>query len=195
MPTWPITITGLVITNNNPVMRTTVILLCLLVGSCLAGCKDDKDEVEVIVDPPAFCYVTWKNNSEHEVLVSVVLDGDNHFHNPDTNRGFKIGLMPGGNFTAMTAGMGLPYTPFLFDVSVLFDETYGVKFWIQSEGNKVTFQPSDYEKRYHLTSYDNYTYETGVSPHGIPAYAAGTQWTYTFTNADYEAAVAYNAAK
>jgi hypothetical protein len=86
--------------------------------------------------------------------------------------------------------------PILVDtITVLFDGTYSVEFgWQRIETERGSYSlnptPTDYERRYNVV--DIFGYESKfVTPEACPM-CPGEEWTYTFTNADYEAAVAYN---
>lgn len=180
-------------------MKTKMIfrlLALLLVTGSFAGCNYSK----VIIDAVGISYHVWVNNSDYTVTVSGpnAYDGDTYPLPGEKN--FEVELAPGESYTGIRHGeMGYappPYGMFL-KISVGFDDgddVYDVEFSVEygREGDVYTstYLPLDYDSDYHLYVEENYVSENVDSPQGCSE-CVGRRWTYTFTNADYEAAKSY----
>ncbi|WP_280743992.1 MULTISPECIES: hypothetical protein [unclassified Parabacteroides] len=144
--------------------------------------------MNVIVDYNAYTYVTWVNSSDFKVKLSVIYcPGYSH------EDGFETELIPGESHEIMVVGMGGSSGFCAEKVSVMFDENSGVEFTVQYDGHIIPY-PVDYEAGYNLAYNKNYEIEEVKSPEGCSE-CYGDRWTYTFTNADYEAVVKYNLEK
>lgn len=146
------------------------ILATLPLAYCMTGCSNDTDY-------GGFSYFIWANDSDHRITLSVAREyGELVIEN-------EI-IEPGESFESERVDGAIAYCPpplsYIRYVEVVFED--GTKA-IYIKG----YQPprdSDYYSRQDPTIDWNYEEEVTAS------HAVRTRWTYTFTNADYEAAVA-----
>ncbi len=150
------------------------ILFCILstlpLAYCMTGCSNDTDY-------GGFSYFIWANDSDHRITLSVAREyGELVIEN-------EI-IEPGESFESERVDGAIAYCPppssYIRYVEVVFED--GTKA-IYIKG----YQPprdSDYYSRQDSTIDWNYEEEVTAS------HAVRTRWTYTFTNADYDAAVA-----
>lgn len=146
------------------------ILATLPLAYCMTGCSNDTDY-------GGFSYFIWANDSDHRITLSVAREyGELVIEN-------EI-IEPGESFESERVDGAIAYCPppssYIRYVEVVFED--GTKA-IYIKG----YQPprdSDYYSRQDPTIDWNYEKEVTVS------HAVRTRWTYTFTNADYDAAVA-----
>ena len=127
----------------------------------LFGCDKDSGES---VDPPGISYFNWVNESDHRITMSVIGQFENEI------------MLPGECILKTMIGFVFPPSPRSYTiegVKISFDDgIYGGVFSIPTEYPTAPYNPCD--------DY-NYFWEDEVE------YRV---WTYTFTNADYDAAVA-----
>jgi hypothetical protein len=137
----------------------------------------------VLVDDAGYGYFTWVNDSEHEIALTVphypYLEGHNAFEDEV--------VPPGGRFEMEVDGFVASPVPMqlAWNMTVSFDG--GAHEITYELGNMNDIIPEDvYDSDCDPTRNENYVREdlNRYSP-------ARTKWTYTFTNADYNAAVAY----
>ena len=135
----------------------------------LAGCGDNEEGQDMGLhgDPPGYSLFIWSNESDHRITMTV------------TDRFEKKEILPGESLLQEEVGFVTPPSleGYMIDgVSIVFDDgPYGGVFF---RTDKVTaFNPC-------LEC--NYTVERS----NIDGYIGFCRWTYTFTNADYDAAVA-----
>lgn len=146
------------------------ILATLPLAYCMTGCSNDTDY-------GGFSYFIWANDSDHRITLSVAREyGELVIEN-------EI-IEPGESFESERVDGAIAYCPppssYIRYVEVVFED--GTKA-IYIKG----YQPprdSDYYSRQDSTI--DWNYEEGVTA----SHAVRTRWTYTFTNADYDAAVA-----
>ena len=140
-------------------------LIWILAAIMLAGCGDNEEGQDG--DPPGYSLFIWSNESDHRITMTV------------TDRFEKKEILPGESLLQEEVGFVTPPSleGYMIDgVSIVFDDgPYGGVFF---RTDKVTaFNPC-------LEC--NYTVERS----NIDGYIGFCRWTYTFTNADYDAAVA-----
>ena len=145
------------------------ILATLPLAYCMTGCSNDTDY-------GGFSYFIWANDSDHRITLSVAREyGELVIEN-------EI-IEPGESFESERVDGAIAYcqppSSYIRYVEVVFED--GTKA-IYIKG----YQPprdSDYYSRQDSTIDWNYEEEVTAS------HAVRTRWTYTFTNADYDAAV------
>ena len=146
------------------------ILATLPLAYCMTGCSNDTDY-------GGFSYFIWANDSDHRITLSVAREyGELVIEN-------EI-IEPGESFESERVDGAIAYCPppssYIRYVEVVFEDATKA---IYIKG----YQPprdSDYYSRQDSTIDWNYEEEVTAS------HAVRTRWTYTFTNADYDAAVA-----
>ncbi len=178
-------------------MKTKMIfkvLALLLVTGSFAGCPSS-----VIIDYSGYSYYVWVNDSDYTITIS---SSDARLYDPENpSQGktwFEAELAPGEKCTEIYDMMAGTMPPMVIPkISVEFDDgtnTYSVEFSVEygREGDVYTstYLPLDYDSDYHLYVEENYVSENVDSPQGCSE-CVGHRWTYTFTNADYEAAKSY----
>ncbi|WP_416998322.1 hypothetical protein [Alistipes putredinis] len=142
-------------------MKKRLLLFAILFFG-LCGCDKDNGED---VDPPGISHFVWVNASDHRITMTV-------------NGQFEDEIMlPGERISKTMIGfIALPPSPDLYvmhGIEIVFDDgPYGGVFTRPKEYPAAPYNPCD--------EY-NYFWEDEV---GFRV------WTYTFTNADYDAAVA-----
>ena len=137
----------------------------------LAGCGDNEEGQDMGLhgDPPGYSLFIWSNESDHRITMTV------------TDRFEKKEILPGESLLQEEVGFVTPPSleGYMIDgVSIVFDDgPYGGVFSIPTEYPTAPYNPCD-----------EYNYEMGeeYKESGM----LQRQWTYTFTNADYDAAVA-----
>ena len=146
-------------------MKKRLLLFAILFFG-LCGCDKDNGED---VDPPGIGHFVWVNASDHRITMTV-------------NGQFEDEIMlPGERISKTMIGFIFPPSPRSYTIEgmkISFDDgSYGGVFSIPTEYPTAPYNPCD-----------EYNYEMGeeYKESGM----LQRQWTYTFTNADYEAAVA-----
>lgn len=150
-------------------------LFLLIVGYALVGCNEKKDDV--IIEPVGVGYHIWQNDSDHRINIieyeGFTIDGEKLV--PDEQA--RI-IQPGESIVRREFNIAIPPAPHFYnDIELIFDDgPYGGVYPLSRES---------------VSSYDvwwGYNYEEGE------LFMDGTilcrRWTYTFTNADFDAAVA-----
>ncbi len=152
--------------------------LCALIAGIFTSCKDKEI---VIVDHNGYGYYHWVNESEHSITLSLEAT-----HVPD----FEETLAPGDSYSITHLGMGDAIPPGSGDdwrMTVFFDdETHNVIF----ERDDDVLLPVGYDQKFNPILVQNYRKEIVESPEGCEE-CLGARWTYTFTDADYDAAIAF----
>ena len=146
-------------------MKKRLLLFAILFFG-LCGCDKDNGED---VDPPGIGHFVWVNASDHRITMTV-------------NGQFEDEIMlPGERISKTMIGFIFPPSPRSYTIEgmkISFDDgPYGGVFSIPTEYPIAPYNPCD-----------EYNYEMGeeYKESGM----LQRQWTYTFTNADYDAAVA-----
>ena len=145
------------------------ILYGILIAIIFASCNNEQvqDDIPPIGDPLGYSLFIWSNESDHRITMTV------------TDRFEKKEIFPGESLLQEEVGFIIPLSLEEYTgngVTVVFDDgSFGGVFF---RTDKVTaFNPC-------LEC--NYTVERS----NIDGYIPYVRWTYTFTNADYDAAVA-----
>jgi hypothetical protein len=157
-------------------------LLALTLAIALIGCQ--KSDVTDTY-PPSFCYYTWINESNHEITLStngLSEDDVRHFENIILPSGEQHEIML--KYPVML--LSRPGPP--HKMTVLFDDRTEIVYDLSGS----MLPPELYNPDYNPTLTQNYTEEEVKKPEAY-LQPTGTRWTYTFTDADYEAAVKYMA--
>ena len=147
-------------------MKKRLLLFAILFFG-LCGCDKDNGED---VDPPGIGHFVWVNASDHRITMTV-------------NGQFEDEIMlPGERISKTMIGfIALPPSPDLYvmhGIEIVFDDgPYGGVFTRPKEYPAAPYNPCN-EKEY---VWEDMPVENDLS-HWV--------WTYTFTNADYDAAVA-----
>ena len=147
-------------------MKKRLLLFAILFFG-LCGCDKDNGED---VDPPGIGHFVWVNASDHRITMTV-------------NGQFEDEIMlPGERISKTMIGfIALPPSPDLYvmhGIEIVFDDgPYGGVFTRPKEYPAAPYNPCN-EKVY---VWEDMPVENDLS-HWV--------WTYTFTNADYDAAVA-----
>lgn len=164
--------------------RLFIALFAVILGVVTAGCEK---KPKTIVDWLTYNYYVWVNESNHSITLSV----DGWFNT--ARDGFKDLLLKPGEKHEEMIGSDL-YVWYDWTVAVLFDDgLYGTEFsWHYDVYGNGRPLPEDYDVRYNPVVEENYDSEEVKNPNGCRQ-CAGVRWTYTFTDDDYEAAVAYGA--
>ncbi len=153
------------------------LMMSLLLG---CACKPNTHEPQPpIVDYASYSYFIWINESDHLITLTGGRNGPIHDFTG------KV-IQPGESLEKESGWFGSPllpseYTPVM--VVVFDDGAYQAIY-----GRYEAPFPDGYDRKYDLTWTENYVEENVDSPNGCEP-CRGTRWTYTFTNADYEAAV------
>ncbi len=168
-------------------------LLFLLLVTILGGvsCRHEPEDPPVFeVDYAGFSYYLWKNESDHKIVLTgqyvvFMVGGVEVIHDM-----FQDEIQPGKSLQKEERGFinTSPPGQYANVMTVSFDDgaceaTYDFGF----HGQPVP--PDGYDERYDPRWTSNYVEENVDSPNGCEP-CRGTRWTYTFTNADYEAAKA-----
>ena len=162
-------------------------LVCLFaIVSCVGtiSCKKEKEHEKT------YSYYVWHNESSHDISLvmpdyHLTLWDDNTAPDVDT----EISLPSEASVLVMDIVSG-PVTPpgIKWDVLLSFDDgDHEVRFG--KEGD--SFLPNGYDGRCNLADESNYIHAGTENPYEDCPECVGPLWTYTFTDADYEAAVAY----
>jgi hypothetical protein len=152
-----------------------IILLALSV-IVLAGCNIS------IIDNASVGYYTWINASSHTITLAVE-GGYANFESTESDK-LKIILAPNERYNDMKFGIIPPGVSWK-KMTVLFDDgEYGWTFGYEQP------RPENYNRQYDPTLEYNYLSEVVKNPEGC-SQCAGNRWTYTFTDADYDAATQY----
>lgn len=135
----------------------------------LAGCGDNEEGQDMGLhgDPPGYSLFIWSNESDHRITMTV------------TDRFEKKEILPGESLLQEEVGFIIPLSLEEYTgngVTVVFDDgPYGGVFF-----------RTDKVEAFNPCFECNYTVERS----NIDGYIGFCRWTYTFTNADYDAAVA-----
>ena len=135
----------------------------------LAGCGDNEEGQDMGLhgDPPGYSLFIWSNESDHRITMTV------------TDRFEKKEILPGESLLQEEVGFIIPLSLEEYTgngVTVVFDDgSYGGVFF-----------RTDKVEAFNPCFECNYTVERS----NIDGYIGFCRWTYTFTNADYDAAVA-----
>ena len=135
----------------------------------LAGCGDNEEGQDMGLhgDPPGYSLFIWSNESDHRITMTV------------TDRFEKKEILPGESLLQEEVGFIIPLSLEEYTgngVTVVFDDgSYGGVFF-----------RTDKVEAFNPCFECNYTVERS----NIDGYIPYVRWTYTFTNADYDAAVA-----
>lgn len=177
--------------------RSFIVLFALVLGVILAGCEKKKERGPI--DPVGYSYYTWVNQSSHPITFSL----EGNFEDPEqpgySKNGFEVVLGVGEKHEEMRTGFAEVYPPYpgwCDSATVLFHDGVSVEFGWQEYHNEETgylyFRslPENYTTRYNPIVEENYDMEEVEKPNGC-SLCPGARWTYTFTDDDYEAAVAY----
>jgi hypothetical protein len=138
----------------------------ITIAFLIAGCSDKDDEN---VDMASVGYYVWQNESDHRITLTVIGRFENEV------------LLPKEHISKTMIGFIFPPSPRSYTIEgmkISFDDgPYGGVFSIPTEYPIAPYNPCD-----------EYNYEMGeeYKESGM----LQRQWTYTFTNADYDAAVA-----
>ena len=148
-----------------PIMKRLFFLITI--AFLIAGCSDKDDEN---VDMASVGYYVWQNESDHRITLTVIGRFENEV------------LLPKERISKTMIGfIALPPSPDLYvmhGIEIVFDDgPYGGVFTRPKEYPAAPYNPCN-EKEY---VWEDMPVENDLS-HWV--------WTYTFTNADYDAAVA-----
>ena len=138
----------------------------IAIAFLMAGCSDKDDEN---VDMASVGHYVWQNESDHRITLTVIGRFENEV------------LLPKERISKTMIGFIFPPSPRSYTIEgmkISFDDgPYGGVFSIPTEYPIAPYNPCD-----------EYNYEMGeeYKESGM----LQRQWTYTFTNADYDAAVA-----
>lgn len=138
----------------------------IAIAFLMAGCSDKDDEN---VDMASVGHYVWQNESDHRITLTVIGRFENEV------------LLPKERISKTMIGFIFPPSPRSYTIEgmkISFDDgSYGGVFSIPTEYPTAPYNPCD-----------EYNYEMGeeYKESGM----LQRQWTYTFTNADYDAAVA-----
>jgi len=147
-----------------PIMKRLFFLIAI--AFLMAGCSDKDDEN---VDMASVGHYVWQNESDHRITLTVIGRFENEV------------LLPKERISKTMIGFIFPPSPRSYTIEgmkISFDDgSYGGVFSIPTEYPTAPYNPCD-----------EYNYEMGeeYKESGM----LQRQWTYTFTNADYDAAVA-----
>ncbi len=144
------------------------------------SCKHKSELGEVIiVEYIGYSYFVWINESDHVIFLSGARNGPTHDFTD------KV-IQPGESLEKTGIGFVSPPIPVQYSpvMTVVFDDgAYQATYDYHDQPI-----PEGYNIKYDLTWTENYVREEVDSPNGCEP-CLGARWTYTFTNADYEAAV------
>lgn len=148
-----------------PIMKRLFFLIAI--AFLMAGCSDKDDEN---VDMASVGHYVWQNESDHRITLTVIGRFENEV------------LLPKERISKTMIGfIALPPSPDLYvmhGIEIVFDDgPYGGVFTRPKEYPAAPYNPCN-EKEY---VWEDMPVENDLS-HWV--------WTYTFTNADYDAAVA-----
>ena len=138
----------------------------IAIAFLMTGCSDKDDEN---VDMASVGHYVWQNESDHRITLTVIGRFENEV------------LLPKERISKPMIGFIFPPSPRSYTIEgmkISFDDgPYGGVFSIPTEYPTAPYNPCD-----------EYNYEMGeeYKESGM----LQRQWTYTFTNADYDAAVA-----
>ena len=138
----------------------------IAIAFLMTGCSDKDDEN---VDMASVGHYVWQNESDHRITLTVIGRFENEV------------LLPKEHISKTMIGFIFPPSPRSYTIEgmkISFDDgPYGGVFSIPTEYPIAPYNPCD-----------EYNYEMGeeYKESGM----LQRQWTYTFTNADYDAAVA-----
>lgn len=144
-------------------MKKFLLIAIIICG--LYGCeKEDRTDYDGV----GIGHYTWINNSTHQITITVIREFENEI------------ILPGESIEKTAKGFIHPYplgSYIVRGIRIYFDEgTYGGAFTVPVEYPTEPYNPCNPE------SYVKNEFDQDGLPH--------CRWTYTFTNADYEAAVA-----
>ena len=138
----------------------------ITIAFLIAGCSDKDDEN---VDMASVGHYVWQNESDHRITLTVIGRFENEV------------LLPKEHISKTMIRFIFPPSPRSYTIEgmkISFDDgSYGGVFSIPTEYPTAPYNPCD---EYNLEMGEEYK-ESGMLQR---------QWTYTFTNADYDAAVA-----
>ncbi len=145
--------------------------------------------------PPSFvgagitCY-RWINESDHQIKLSCqsVFDGDLSFENETIQLGTFFEVKIEDEYSSVIPRVAL------YKITVVFDDDLSVVYG--STGSYTSVREPDviYDNPFNPTWDENYVWKV-LKKGEEPAYSWAVRWTYTFTNADYEAARAISEAQ
>ena len=149
------------------------ILFCILatlpLAYCMTGCSNETDF-------GGFSYFIWANDSDHRITLSVAREyGELVIENEiiEPGESFESEKVDGGMADCPSPSDYIRYMTVAFEDGIEALYVTGI----------LPPRDSDYSKQDPTIDW-NYEEEVTVS------HAVRTRWTYTFTNADYDAAVA-----
>lgn len=160
-----------------------------------------EDPRKVVVKDAGESVFAWQNNSTHPITLSLqtvwpIPDLQHLELSPIQIRDeFTVVLKPGESFFTASEYMGEPPGYFYNWIMTVSFGSDDAKLSITFAGdNFFEPTPAEYDKRFNVTYTENYTcLNPPEVPHIDPNYPFGCRWQYTFTDADYQAAVAYRA--
>ena len=143
-------------------------------------CEACKPNQHVIIDYIGVSYFIWGNNSDYQIKFS--------------GRGYELNLeneiiQPGNSLEKEARNMGIPLSPMgqFSEITLVFDENIKAIYGHPTTPSEYQNSDVNYNQPYNPVWDGNYALEK------LDAYAH--RWTYTFTNADYEAARAISEAQ
>ena len=156
-------------------MKKLFYLIPIILVCCFSGCDKEEPKKSIILgDKSAVGRYIWENKSDHTITVSVFNEFENEL------------LSPGEKIVKEKDNLGTTIISFHFytrkGMSIIFDDgPYGGIFNASSASEDPLPSPRDQQ---------NCEYEE-IKPSDPGVYYSRIGiWTYTFTNADYDAAVA-----
>ncbi len=163
-------------------------IMCLLTGCSKRPCC-------VIIDAVVVSQYVWINNSSHRIILTGVVPEHNGISHERT-----LTLAPNEHAEREYAGFGFIYPPQVYSIdrmsagitTVFFDDgtysaTYNHNYSLYGYTGAI---PEHYNFDYDLTREENYDFER-VETHNDCRECPSGRFTYTFTDADYEAAKLY----
>ena len=146
-------------------------LFLLIVALIAAGCHEEEKKSETIVDPMSISLYIWQNDSDHRIRMTIY--DKLRDETGEWVSGVEEEMLPGESIIRENGGTGWPPSPnFRQGIKMVFDDgPYGGNFPL----------PDSFLSQYDISHENNFKRQRDD---GI------TKWTYTFTNADYDAAVA-----
>lgn len=146
-------------------------LFLLVVVLVIGGCQKEEEKFEPIVDRASISHYIWQNDSDHRIKMTIY----DEFYDEAGERlsGVEEEMLPGESIIRERGMIGWPPSPeFRRGIKMVFDDgPYGGNFPL----SKNFVLPYDITQE----TYFKREIEDDI-----------VKWTYTFTNADYDAAVA-----
>jgi hypothetical protein len=141
----------------------------------------------MLVDFVGYGDYVWANGSDHKVAISMGRYRGNDIAYAEYDGEFKDEeIQPGESFEWEDTGFISSHPEYAFDaIKVLFDDTYEMEYILRNQWDMNHIPYEIYDRNCDPTLSANYKQE---ELHRFPP--ARTCWTYTFTEADYDAAVA-----